>query len=84
MEEGSSDRRADRTAYVRRCVLGSRKTATVSQVATDMIAEVYRVVHVAKGRRLPGGELVFHRHTADPQGVRFKVWLDEQADRQPP
>jgi hypothetical protein len=48
-----------------------------------MIAEVYCVVHEAKGRRLLGGELVSHRHTADPKGVRFKVWLDEQADRQP-
>ncbi len=85
VEKVSTRRRAACFAHVRRYFFESIKTAPVAQEALDMIADLYRVEHEAKERRLSEAEhLELRKLRAGPIRDRLRAWLDHQVQLQPP
>ena len=85
VEKVSSRRRAACLAHVRRYFFESLKTAPIAQEALDMIADLYRVEHDAKEKRLSQtAHLEFRKRRAGPLRKRLKAWLDTEQSRHPP
>jgi transposase len=85
VEKVSSRRRAACLAHVRRYFFESLKTAPVAQEVLDMIADLYRVEHDAKEKRLSQtAHLEFRKRRAGPLRKRLKAWLDTEQSRHPP
>ena len=73
-------------AHLRRYFHEALVTAPVAREGIDLILDIYRVEHEAKGRGIVGtsSHLELRQQKARPARDRLKAWLDANLERYPP